>query len=254
MNKIIKLILASISLIYITITPVYAQETHPHWSYGGTGNPTNWGHLEEDFELCGMGRDQSPINIDLTNQLTVEGSSSLEFHYQNTPLTVINNGHTIQVNNNSESYITLNGEKYQLIQFHFHTPSEHTLEGIASAMELHFVHKNSAGKLAVVGVMIKEGKTNPTLETIWENIPSEMETNEVNTITINGNSLLPKNHNFVHYQGSLTTPPCSENVQWNIMLEPIEASPEQIETFMNLYQANSRPVQPLNGRQIEINQ
>lgn len=232
-----------------------ANEEMPHWSYGGAENPSHWGRLSDDFALCEVGRDQSPINIDDTISGT---SSAIEFRYTPVPLVVINNGHTVQVKYDDvsattiDSTVTLDGEAYQLVQFHFHTPSEHTVSTLASAMELHLVHKNESGELAVVSVLMEEGAHHPVIDTVWEHIPLEEGTHEVQGVSINASDLLPESSTYYSYEGSLTTPPCSQGVRWNILTEPIEVSEEQIETFRRWYQVNARPVQPTNGRTIEF--
>lgn len=226
-----------------------AGEAAPKWSYGGAENPTQWGRLGHDFATCEVGKNQSPIDI----RNPVPGSpAKVEFNYAPSPLTVVNNGHTIQVNYQPGSTVSINGEKYELLQFHFHTPSEHEISGKAAAMELHFVHRNQKGQLAVVGVLMNEGPTNPTIDAIWKHIPKTKGTNTVKGLTINAASLLPKSTTYFSYAGSLTTPPCSENVRWNVLAEPIQVSAEQIAAFESLYQVNARPTQPINGRAIEL--
>jgi len=141
------------------------------------------------------------------------------------------------------------------VQFHFHTPSEHTIENKSSAMELHFVHQNEAGDLAVVGVLIDAGDENKIISGIWDTIPNGNKSNNSSAdIEIDIEKLLPKDKNFVSYPGSLTTPPCSEKVSWNLMIEPIELSAEQIGTFEDIYPYNARPIQPLNGRSIKLHE
>ncbi len=245
------LIFVAFALSAIMIYPLQALAVGviPSWSYGGATNPTRWAELSPDFATCDSGKDQSPINI----TGAVKGKpSQISFNYESTPLIVLNNGHTIQVNYAPGSTVTIDGEEYALLQFHFHTPSEHTIDGNASAMELHLVHRNAAGKLAVVGVMIKEGAANPLIEEIWEKIPATGKTNTVNASAINAANLLPRGKAFYSYAGSLTTPPCSEGVKWNVLVEPITVSEDQIEAFTKIYQVDARPVQPTNGRVIEL--
>lgn len=230
-------------------TPTKAGEHSPDWSYGGAANPTQWGRLGHDFALCETGRDQSPINIDNT---VLGTPADIVFNYSEAPLIVVNNGHTVQVNYEKGSTVNINGQEYELLQFHFHTPSEHTLSGRAAAMELHFVHRNEEGKLAVVGVMMEKGKAHPSIDTIWQHIPGAGETNAVEGVTMNVASLLPNGSTYYSYSGSLTTPPCSEGVSWNVLAKPIQVSEEQIAAFEQLYQVNARPVQPTNGRIIEL--
>ena len=182
-----------------------------------------------------------------------EESNPIQFNYQPINLTVKNNGHTIQVDYPPGSAIVLDGKKYELLQFHFHTPSEHTVDRIALAMEMHLVHQNSEGNLAVVGVLVKEGEENYFLQQIWEHLPESKGEKEVKGVKINAENLLPSNRDYYSYSGSLTTPPCSEGVSWNVLKMPIEASAEQIEHFMEIYQMNARPVQPLNRRKIKLN-
>lgn len=229
---------------------VLSEENPPHWSYGGSTNPTQWGHLGDNFAACEIGRDQSPINID---DALVGAPAALEFNYSLVPLAVVNNGHSIQVNYPEGSRVIINGEAYELLQFHFHTPSEHTNSGEAYAMELHLVHRsNSSGELAVVGIMMEQGTAHPVIDTIWEHIPAIGETNAVDGIAINAADLLPRGITYFSYEGSLTTPPCSEGVHWNILTDPIQVSEAQIEKFASLYQVNARPIQPTNGRTIEL--
>jgi len=223
-----------------------------HWEYGGANNPTRWGEIKSEYSTCSIGENQSPIDLPLSN--LNEKSSRIKFNYQETPLVVLNNGHTIQIDYTPGSYVTIAGEKYELQQFHFHTPSEHTIDGKATALELHFVHKNEAGKLAVVAVLIEEGSENSAIQSIFENIPNQGEKKAVENMTINANLLLPESTAHYHYSGSLTTPPCSEDVNWNIMVDSIEASAAEIEQFMEFYQFNARPVQTLNNRILEISQ
>ena len=229
-----------------------ADDADPDWGYGGAANPSKWGELTPEFEFCELGRDQSPVDVNIVE----EGESTeIEFNYQPSEVKVTdnNNSHTIEVGFAPGNTIAINGEEYELLQFHFHTPSEHSIEEEFSAMELHLVHQNQAGELAVIGVMMNEGDENPIIAKVWDAIPQGTKAAKGNTITLDVAELLPEDTTFVSYQGSLTIPPCSEQVSWNLMLEPIELSAEQITTFESIYSYNARPVQPLNGRQIELN-
>jgi carbonic anhydrase len=249
-SKNVLLLLAIVIATLSTLsTSALAGETTPHWSYGGAENPTQWGRLGKDFALCETGRDQSPINIKNAVDST---PAKISFDYKPSPLVVVNNGHTIQVNYAPGSTVTIDGEKYSLLQFHFHTPSEHEIKDKASAMELHLVHRNEAGQLAVVGVLLNRGTANALIEEVWKNIPATSKTNTVSDRMINASSLLPSRKSYYSYAGSLTTPPCSEGVKWNVFVEPITVSEEQIETFTKLYQVDARPIQPINGRAIKL--
>ncbi|MEA5567222.1 carbonic anhydrase family protein [Anabaena sp. UHCC 0399] len=237
-----------IGLITIPSVQTFAGEGTPDWGYGGAANPTQWAQISHDFALCELGRDQSPINL---VSAIKEKLQPIFFNYKPTPLVVVNNGHTLQVNYAPGSTITINGEKYTLLQFHFHTPSEHTIGGKAAAMELHLVHRNDAGQLSVVGIMMKEGAANRLINEIWQYIPAVGETKTVSR-TINAAAFLPNTKAYFSYPGSLTTPPCSEGVRWNVLVEPITVSKEEISIFQKLYQVNARPIQPVNGRVIEL--
>lgn len=229
-----------------------SKEEETEWGYGGAANPTQWSELSPEFVSCELGRDQSPINLSQIEEGEV-ADAKIEFNYRQTSATVVDNGHTIQVNYEPGNTISINGEVYELLQFHFHTPSEHQIENESLPMELHLVHQNEAGELAVVGVLMDVGAKNSLIADIWEAIPQGGKKAKGNGITVDAANLLPENKTFVSYQGSLTTPPCSEQVSWNLMLEPIKLSSSQIETFESIYSYNARPVQPLNGRLIEIN-
>ncbi len=226
-----------------------AEGDNPDWGYGGASNPTRWDELKPEFESCKLGKAQSPI--DISNYEAGE-SAKIKFNYQSSPVEVVDNGHTIEVVYQPGSTVSIDGEEYELLQFHFHTPSEHTIDNEASAMEVHFVHQNEAGELAVVGVMMNPGEDNPIIASIWSAMSEGNKTNKSKSITIDAANLLPNDYKYVGYTGSLTTPPCSEGVSWNLLLEPIELSPEQIATFESLYPYNARPIQLLNGRSIQL--
>lgn len=224
------------------------EKTEIHWGYANEGKPENWGELNPDFEICKTGKVQSPINISAAVPSKMD---PIEFHYEDVPLKILNNGHTIQVNYPEGSYIVLDGEKFELIQFHFHSPSENLLEDRAFHMEAHLVHKNSKGDLGVVGIFLAKGRENLLLKTLWSHLPNTIG-DEVrpDQTSINVSGLLPANHSFYRFMGSLTTPPCTQNVFWNVLKTPVEVSARQIQLFNSLIGFNSRPVQPINGRVI----
>lgn len=228
--------------------PTRAAEEAPSWDYGGAENPSQWGRLGKDFALCETGRDQSPI--DIRNAVDAD-PIPLEFSYAPTAVEVVDNGHTIQVNYPEGNTVSINGEVFDLLQFHFHTPSEHQIAGRAAAMAVHFVHRNEAGTLAVVGVLMDKGTTHPVIDQIWKSIPEKEESKAVEGIEVNPGDLLPAGESYYSYAGSLTTPPCSEEVRWHVLTESIQVSEEQLETFEKLYQVNARPIQPTNGRVIK---
>lgn len=229
--------------------PTLAKVVAPQWGYEGTANPTRWGKLTRDFATCELGVDQSPI--DITG--AVKGQPvQIAFNYQPSPLNVVNNGHSIQVKYAPGSTVSIDGAEYALLQFHFHTPSEHKIAGKAAAMELHFVHRNAAGKLAVVAVMMNEGKEHPLIAKIWNAIPSTGKTTAISTSKIDASNLLPQSKSYYTYAGSLTTPPCSEGVKWQILTAPITVSNTQIREFAKFYPVNARPLQPTHTRRIEL--
>lgn len=227
------------------------EEGEVHWGYEGDEGPDNWASLSEAFALCGEGMAQSPI--DITNA-TEADLADLEFSYGETAVNILNNGHTIQVNYDEGSTVTIDGTEYNLLQFHFHHPSEHTIDGEAFPMELHLVHADADGNLAVVGVMLAQGdEDNEAYASLWDVLPAEETDGPVETeITLNVSDLLPEERTFYHYSGSLTTPPCSEGVNWNVLTTPVMLSAAQVEAFMNIFELNARPVQPLNDRELEV--
>ncbi len=218
------------------------------WSYKGDTGPDRWGDLSPEFKLCKTGKKQSPIDIRETKK---EKLPKINFNYEKSKLKVINNGHTIKVKYDKGSYIKYEDKRCDLLQFHFHTPSEHLIKGRAFPMEVHFVHKCDDGNLLVIGVMMKQGKENKTIKDIWAVMPEEVGKSVESDIKINAKNLLPKKRTYYTYEGSLTTPPCSEGVTWIVMKEGIEVSKSQIEKFRKLYDMNSRPVQPLNDRVVK---
>ncbi len=218
------------------------------WGYGGETGPEYWGELKEEFTPCKTGQNQSPVNIEM-HRAVDHDLPAIEFRYKEVPLSVVNNGHTIQVNYPLGSSIKVGNASYELVQFHFHTPSEHAIDGKVFPMVVHLVHKDAEGNLGVVGVMIAEGSGNPAIETIWKVMPKKAgeEVSDSN-ISINASALLPQDRGYYSYTGSLTTPPCSESVNWMVLKAPIESSREQVAALAALFGSNVRPIQPLNDR------
>ena len=161
------------------------------------------------------------------------------------------NGHSIQENESGSSSLTVGGKRFSLEQFHFHSPSEHTIDGRHSPMEMHLVHKGADGEVAVVGVMIEAGEENAALEVLWQNLPTVENRANRTQMQIDVGAVLPADHDYLHYTGSFTTPPCTEDVRWMMMRQPIQLSKAQIAAFRAIINNNNRPVQPLNGRAIE---
>ncbi|WP_330924426.1 carbonic anhydrase family protein [Candidatus Sororendozoicomonas aggregata] len=218
------------------------------WSYSGKSGPDYWGELTPSFSTCKTGSNQSPIDI----TRAIEGNlPALKIAYKVGGEKVINNGHTIGVNYEKGSTITVGDRTFELKQFHFHAPSENTIEGKPFPMEAHFVHADKRGNLAVVAVMYNEGMFNAELEKVWAQMPEQANTKVTLKQPVNADKLIPANHDYYRFNGSLTTPPCSEGVNWFVVKAYDTASKEQIAKFSRaIGHDNNRPVQPVNGRVI----
>ena len=220
-----------------------------HWGYEGEGGPENWGDLNSDYEVCGTGMEQSPIDLTDAELMDLE---NIGFSYRESAINILNNGHTIQIKYDEGSSIDINGQSFELLQFHFHAPSEHAVNGQLYPAEMHLVHADNEGRLAVVGVLIAEGAENPAFAPVWENLPHE-ETEAIATgMIVNAADLLPTQQVFYRYNGSLTTPPCSQGVLWSVMESPVEMSAQQIGAFTDIFQGTNRPVQPINTRTLQL--
>jgi carbonic anhydrase len=224
------------------------QHEHIHWDYEGVGGPENWSKLDPKNTTCALGQRQSPIDIKEGIKVDLE---PIKFNYRPSTFRVTDNGHTIQVAV-GDSSITLTGKTYELVQFHFHRPSEEKVNGQRFDMVVHLVHKADDGQLAVVAVLLERGTENPFIQTIWNNLPLE-KNSEVSppALSIDPMTLLPTARSYYTYMGSLTTPPCSEGVLWLVMKQPMQVSGEQINIFSRLYRNNARPIQPTGGRLIK---
>lgn len=224
------------------------QHAHIHWDYEGPGGPENWGRLDPQNKLCATGERQSPIDIKDGIKVDVE---PIKFKYQPSTFRIVDNGHTVQVQV-GEGSISLTGKTYELVQFHFHRPSEEKVNGQRFDMVVHLVHKADDGQLAVVAILLERGTENPFIQTLWNNMPLEKNTPVAPPSTlVDLNTLLPTSRNYYTYMGSLTTPPCSEGVLWLVMKQPMQVSPEQINIFSRLYRNNARPIQSAAGRLIK---
>ena len=223
-----------------------AAHAAPHWSYAGEMGPDRWG---KEFPTCAKGKTQSPLDI---VGPFVKARTSLSAEYKEGPLKILNNGHTIQVNVPPGSKLRVDAKPYDLLQFHFHRPSEEKIEGKPMSMVAHFVHKGADGKLVVLGVLLKEGNENPGIKTLWANMPLE-EGPEVTPegVKFNPGSLLPREFDFFSYEGSLTTPPCTEGVTFFILKSTVNVAAAQVTQFP--FKINARPVQARNGRDITMN-
>jgi carbonic anhydrase len=218
---------------------------HASWGYDGDGGPEHWGMLSADNAVCDSGHEQSPIDLH-----AVSDAADLvpALHWEAGEGSVTDNGHTIKVGLDDAGSLHLGDREYDLVQFHFHAGSEHTVDGQQYPLEVHFVHASDDGHLAVVGVFFEEGAANPALDALWAAIPHEGEHHEVDDV--DPRAFLPSDHHAWRYAGSLTTPPCSEGVAWTVMQTPISASAAQIEAFTAHYSNNYRPVQALHARSV----
>ena len=218
-----------------------------HWGYIGKWDPARWDQMSPEYALCGKGTQQSPI--DITDGEPAE-MAAIQFDYKPVPLTLWNNGHTIRVDIPKGSFIGLGGRKFELTQFHFHAPSEHKVNGKTYPLEIHFVHRNEQKQLAVVGVFIEAGAENLGAREIWKNLPPNEVTapKTLEEVVINSRDLLPPDGNYYRYMGSLTTPPCTEGINWFVLRQPIAMSQAQIDAMAAILHGNARPIQAKNNR------
>jgi carbonic anhydrase len=256
MNKLIKLSLVAVSALVLTTGCVSHNENmehhnshNTHWGYTGDIGPSHWGNLNEKFAMCSNGMMQSPINIVPTKDINLE---ALGLNYDTKSTSVINNGHTVQVNIKEGSSVVIDGKEYQLKQFHFHTPSENNINSKSYPLEAHFVHASKDGKLAVVAVMFEEGESNPIIDKIWSQFPLEL--NKEKSFQLSASdvyAILPQNKDYYKFMGSLTTPPCTEGVKWNVFKTSVTISKDQVKKFFDIFgHTNNRPVQKTNNRVI----
>lgn len=215
------------------------------WGYTAEIAPEKWGELDAKFATCSTGFNQSPINIQNAKNSVLE---KLELNYKKGDADIINNGHTIQVTPKTDSTLTLDGETYKLLQFHFHSPSENLIDGKSYPLEVHFVHQNTQGQLAVFGILYSEGEENIELNKLWKAMPKEQK----NSIQdVNPRQLVPDSFKYYRFSGSLTTPPCTEGIIWLVADQHPTVSKAQIELFNStMTHPTNRPVQPIHGRVI----
>jgi carbonic anhydrase len=218
-----------------------------HWGYEGAAGPAAWGGLRPEFALCTRGQRQSPI--DIRGGLAVD-LEPVKFDYRPTPFAVIDNGHTVQANLQPGNAIEVGGRRFELVQFHFHRPSEERIDARQFEMSLHLVHRDAAGRLAVVALLLGKGSAHPAVQMVWNNLPLEKHEEAAARGLIDPSHLLPADKRYYTYMGSLTTPPCSEGVQWVVMRTPVTLAEDQLELFARLYPMNARPLQAAAGRRI----
>ncbi|QOP45939.1 carbonic anhydrase [Sulfurimonas paralvinellae] len=233
-------------------TSLLAGVHHAHWGYTGHEDPTHWGDLNPKYAECKLGGSQSPININKDIIVETKGLAPIDFHYTSGAAEVINNGHSVQVNIKPGSFIKVDGKEFELKQFHFHTPSENQIDGKNFPLEAHFVHQAKDGSLAVVAVMFENGKENEIINKIWKKMPHEAGKKVACGLSAEMiNELLPKEKAYYRFDGSLTTPPCSEGVRWFVLKDYSEVSKDEVNEFLHtLHHPNNRPVQPVNARKV----
>lgn len=217
------------------------------WGYQGDGGPAAWARLRPEFNLCGKGQRQSPV--DIRGGLAVD-LEPVQFGYADTRFAVIDNGHTVQANIAPGSHIEIGGQRFELLNLHFHRPSEERIDGRQFEMSVHLVHRDAQGQLAVVALLIDRGPAHPVVQTVWNNLPLEQGQEVPARVALPLQALLPEDRRYYTYMGSLTTPPCTEGVRWVVMRQPVSMSAEQIELFARIYPMNARPLQQLAGRRI----
>lgn len=226
-----------------------AKDAHAgaHWEYKGSSGPEHWGDLADAYRTCKTGKQQSPVDID--EPVTNAKLLPIKFHYKEADMVWKNNGHSVLAEVPSGNYVEVDGDRYDLVQFHFHAPSEHKVASAPYDMEMHMVHKSSEGKFAVVGVLFEEGKANKALAPLWKDMPGPNESHP-EPIAFNPALVLPPKKTFYHYTGSLTVPPCTEGFKWYVLTTPLEVSSKQVDEFVRVVSFNARPVQGLNGRKV----
>jgi len=219
-----------------------------HWGYSGHEGPEHWGELSADYKMCSEGKNQSPINL---GDFIEADLSPISIKYAAGATEILNNGHAVQVNYAGGNTITVDGHEFELKQFHFHSPSENQINGKSYDMEAHYVHADKAGNLAVIAVMMEEGTANELIGKLWEKMPEKAGDKNALESGLDASALLPGNRDYYRFNGSLTTPPCTEGVWWLVMKEPVTVSKEQVEKFTHaMHHPNNRPVQPVNARPV----
>ena len=247
----------TLTLLAFATTSVPSGQWKTPWTYEGATGAEHWGDLDPDYAICKTGKQQSPIDIQAPEKARLP---ALRFEYKRGPLKyLLNNGKTIRVNYHdapdSGNVLVVGDKRYQLTQFHFHRPSEEYVGGKPYDMVIHFMHAGSDGKVAGVAVLLKAGRANATIQQIWEHMPkSESKEQEIAGVEINPANLLPRDSAYYTYMGSLTAPPCTEDVTWFVLKTPLAISKEQIQAFAQLYPHDVRPLQPLNGRVVKESQ
>jgi carbonic anhydrase len=233
----------------VGVATVIAQDHGaPHWSYEGQTGPSHWGDLSVDYAPCKIGHRQSPIDIEAAQKTNLP---AIQFDYKAAPLHIIDNGHTIMINYAPGSSIKVGDKRYELKQFHFHRPSEERIKGKRYDMVVHLVHVASDGSTAVVAVLLQQGADNALIDELWADVPKEKNKEGfLDSVQINVANLLPADRGYYTFAGSLTTPPCTENVTWYVLKHPLTLSAAEISEYSKLYRDDARPTQPSYDRAV----
>ena len=248
MTKITSTLLSATVALTLFTTLSIAKDSNAHWGYTGHEGPASWGELSPKYKICGMGKNQSPINV--TTSLDAD-LAAIAPEYKSASKEILNNGHTIQVNVEAGSTLSVDGITFELKQFHFHTPSENHIDGKSFPLEAHFVHLDKEGNIAVLALMFEEGEENKALSKVWEKMPKKANEKSELKFSDISKALLPENKEYYRFNGSLTTPPCSEGVRWLVLKTPVSISKAQVEAFLHTMQhPNNRPIQATNARMI----
>ena len=226
----------------------------PSWDYQGKRGALVWNKLGPAWKGCGQGHQQSPVDIrgaHLNKKLP-----ALEFHYMTGQATLENNGRTVLVHVKPGSYVTISGVRYDLIEYDFHHPSETAVNGKLSDMEIHLLHKSADGHQIILAIRLLEDVSAPNaaLAALWPHLPKKAGETDKSTEPVNPGALLPADRGYWTYTGSLSTPPCTEGVQWYVFEQEVTISREQLHSFGNLFKINTRPMQETHGRRIEANE
>jgi carbonic anhydrase len=246
--------LPAFAAIVFALSSIAAAQTTAPWDYTGKSGELNWGKLDPAYQACSKGHEQSPI--DIHGARLNKALQPIEFHYTSGSVTLVNTGHTVEVQVKPGSYIVAGGVRYDLVQFHFHHPGELPVKGKLTDMEAHLVHKSADGKLAVVAVRLRENldAPNAVLAALWPHLPKTAGATDKVTEMVNAGGLLPADRGYWTYVGSLTAPPCTEGVRWFVFEEELSLSRDQLRAFAALYKMNTRAVQDAHGRRIEANE
>ena len=227
-----KWLIIAVAILAVSITGAAFAGDEVHWEYSGHSGPKHWGELDASFKMCSEGKNQSPVDLSGFIEADLE---PIVFNYETTATELLNNGHTVQANYAGGSTISIGENKFELKQFHFHAPSENRIEGKSYPMEAHLVHADTNGNLAVVAVMLEEGDRNRLIESLSRKMPEKEGDNHALGAGLDVSGMLPKDRSYHRFNGSLTTPPCSEGVWWVVLIKPVGVSKEQVEAFRARY-------------------